>query len=481
MAVLALDIGTSSARAVVFDGRGQRLGQEGQTRYQTVTTAQGGAQLSAPAVRDGLYQAIDQALESVDQRIDAVGTSCFWHSFLAMSRQGRARSMVYTWEDRSFRGSLSAMATALDREAYRQRTGCHLHPSYPLAKVAGWRLAGRPLEVAGSFSAYLVGQLFGEVAEGISMASASGLLNRHSRAWDGPAMAAAGIGPSAMPALGEGWMPFRLRPGLARRWPKLGQARWLFPIGDGAAASLSSQGRADTAVLSLGTSGALRRLTAEMPEQLPGPLFCYLLDQRRAVVGGALSGGGNALAWLHQVARLPEWETAATLLNRRPIGLGSVLLWPHLAGMRSPTWEWDASGAVLGLSLATQPVDLLGAVVEAVCLDFRTVFLALQSVLPARRVEASGGALAAVERWPQLLADALGAAVTVPEDPEGSAWGAARLAFERLGEATGRGSGRRRRYRPRAGGEAAFARLEARRLAVEGQLGAIWTLLGKGD
>lgn len=481
MAVLALDIGTSSARAVVFDQMGQRLGKEGQTRYQTTTTPTGGAQLSAVLVRDGLFQAVDQALAGVAEEIEAVGISCFWHSFLALSRSGRPLSPVYTWEDRSFTGALPALAAALDSEAYRQRTGCHLHPSYPPAKVAGWLAAGNQMEIVGSFSAYLIGQLFGELAEGISMASGSGLFNRLSQDWDPRALQAVGVTRSAMPDLGQGWIAHHLRPGLSRRWPKLRRARWLYPVGDGAAASLSVEGRSDTAVLSLGTSGGLRRLTDQMPRQLPQPLFCYLLDGKQAVVGGALSGGGNALTWLHEVARLPDWQAAGRLLERRPIGQGGVLLWPHLAGMRSPSWEWDASGAMLGLSLATQPADLMAAVVEAVCCDFRSIFLALQSVLPAQRVEASGGALAAVGCWPQLLADALGVAVAVPEDAEGSAWGAAKAAWAALGRTGRRKASRRRRYRPRAAGQAAFARLEARRLAVEPQLSAIWTVLGKGD
>ncbi len=479
MAVLALDIGTSSARAVIFDRLGRRLGPEGQTRYQTRTTVAGAAQLSARQIRDGLFAAIDQAVRDVRQPIEAVGISCFWHSFLALSPDGAPRSPVYTWEDRTFVGALPDLQAALDKDAYRNRTGCHLHPSYLPAKVAGYIGAGHQIECVGSFSAYLVGQLFGEVVEGLSMASASGLLDRSRHTWDQRTLTALRVPKAAMPALGEGWVDRRLMPGLCRRWPTLKDAKWLFPIGDGAAACLSSSGRADTAVLSLGTSGGLRRLTDEPPAHVPEPLFCYLLDGERSVVGGALSGGGNILAWLHQITRLEDWDQATGLLNRRPIGQGGVLAWPHLAGMRSPDWEADASGAIIGLSLASQPADLLAAVVEAVCLDFRAIMQALQTVLPVHRVQASGGALQAVREWPQWLADALEVAVAVPEEAEGSAWGAAKMAFSALGQSAHLSTGKSRRYRPRPNEQERFRRLEATRLEVSPQLGAIWAVLAK--
>ncbi|MHB1505319.1 MAG: FGGY-family carbohydrate kinase [Sulfobacillus sp.] len=479
MAVLALDIGTSSARAVVFDHSGRRLGPEGQTRYQVQTTAAGGAQLSASRIRDGLFAAIDQALKGVDATIEAVGISCFWHSFLALSSGGTPRSAVYTWEDRTFVAALPALAAALDADAYRQRTGCHLHPSYPPAKVAGFVAAGQRVEMVGSFSAYLVGQLFGRVEEGISMASASGFFDRTRRQWDTRTLVAVGVPAAAMPTIGEGWVGQRLRPALARRWPKLKAAKWLFPIGDGAAASLSSAGRSDTAVLSLGTSGGLRRLTDQPPAQIPQPLFCYLLDSERSVLGGALSGGGNVLAWLHQVAQLADWTEVAGLLNRRPVGQGGVLAWPHLAGMRSPNWEWDASGVLVGLSLATKPADLMAAMVEAICCDFGTIFQALRSVLPANRVEASGGGLLAVRQWPQWLADALEVPVSVPKEAEGSAWGAAKMAFSALGQGARLSVGPSRRYTPKPQGQARFERLQATRLEVSGHLSAIWDVLAK--
>lgn len=311
------------------------------------------------------------------------------------------------------------------------------------------------------------------------MASASGFFDRTRRQWDTRTLVAVGVPTGAMPTIGEGWVGRPLRPGLARRWPKLAAAKWLFPIGDGAAASLSSSGRADTAVLSLGTSGGLRRLTDKPPAELPQALFCYLLDSERAVVGGALSGGGNVLAWLHQVTQLADWSQVAGLLNRRPVGRGGVLAWPHLAGMRSPSWEWDASGAIVGLSLASGPADLMAAVVEAVCCDFRVIFQALQTVLPANRVQASGGALMAVRQWPQWLADALEVPVSVPEEAEGSAWGAAKMAFSALGQSAHLSTGASRRYTPRPKEQARFERLEASRLEVSGHLSAIWAVLAK--
>jgi gluconokinase len=110
-------------------------------------------------------------------------------------------------------------------------------------------------------------------------------------------------------------------------------------------------------------------------------------------------------------------------------GAGGLLFLPLLGGERSPGWSGSARGALIGLSLATRPEQVVQAVLEGVALRFAEVLERLPEV---RQVAGGGEALEAVRGWPQLLADALGVPLAIPVDRESSARGAAVFALERL-------------------------------------------------
>jgi gluconokinase len=93
-----------------------------------------------------------------------------------------------------------------------------------------------------------------------------------------------------------------------------------------------------------------------------------------------------------------------------------------------------ARGAIVGLTLATQPLDVLHAGLEAVALRFALLAGILGGVLPApRQIVATGGALLRSPVWTQIVADALGQPVVASAEPEASSRGAALLALVALG------------------------------------------------
>jgi gluconokinase len=103
---------------------------------------------------------------------------------------------------------------------------------------------------------------------------------------------------------------------------------------------------------------------------------------------------------------------------------------PYHAGSRPPFDLAAGSGAIAGISLATTPVEILAATLEAVCYRLAAGFEALAATLPAEPdVIASGGAIVASPWWQQTLADVLGRPVRVVDEPEASARGAALLAL----------------------------------------------------
>jgi gluconokinase len=107
---------------------------------------------------------------------------------------------------------------------------------------------------------------------------------------------------------------------------------------------------------------------------------------------------------------------------------------PFLAGERSLGWVASARAAIVGLSLATRPIDVLRAGLETVAYRFALIHERLREACPdLREVIATGGALLASPAWTAMMADALGVPLTPSTEAEGSSRGAALLASEALG------------------------------------------------
>jgi gluconokinase len=383
MRIVAVDVGSSSVRAIAYGEDG--IAEPGSAHIATTTVD-----------ADELVDACRAVLALVGDG-DAVALSCFWHSLLPLDAHDRPLSPVLTWRD------VTGEPPPLDPVAYHRRTGCFLHPSFWPAKLRGGLAASRYV----SFADYLLLRLTGELATTVSMASGTGVFDPNRMAWDEETLDAVGIHRSQLPDVSDE------------------QVAGVYPaLGDGACSNVGSgcvdRGRA---AVTIGTSAAAR-VVYEAPSAEPKPgLFLYRLDERRFCEGGALSDGGNLHAWL-----------AETLLDAEPADApdhGLTFL-PFLGGERSLGWDVDRRGLVAGLTFATTPGEIAQAAFEGIAYRLADV---LDAIGGLDSVVATGAALLANDAWVQVLADALGRPVEVSGEPEGSARGAAVVALERQGVA----------------------------------------------
>jgi gluconokinase len=406
MRVLALDVGSSSVRACLYDERGREAGEPAQRRYEARHARDGSAELDPDELLGEAHAVLDEAGEGHD----ALGISCFMHSLLLLDERDRPLTPVLLWQDRRAADQAEELARHLDEDAVRTRTGCVFHPSFWPAKLA-WLRAERPelLERARrvvSLADYLFLALTGELRTTLSTASGSGLLDLRERRWDAELLAELGLDVELLPPLGDA--------PVGATYP---------PLADGPCSNLGAGcTTADRAALNIGTSGALRIVHNGEPAPRPG-LFCYLVDEARVVEGGAVSDGGNLYAWLERTLRLENAET------RPPDGHGITFL-PLLGGERSPGWNPRATGALAGLTFGVDAADLLQAGLEGIAYRIAESADRLPEV---REVVATGHALLESPEWTQLFADVLDRPVTASAVAEGSARGAAVHVLERLG------------------------------------------------
>jgi gluconokinase len=184
----------------------------------------------------------------------------------------------------------------------------------------------------------------------------------------------------------------------------------------------------------VGTSGAMRAVIEAPQTEIPEGLWCYRVDRKRLVLGGALSNGGSVYAWMKRTLRLPPDEQIEHQLAAMAPGAHGLTMLPLFAGERSTKWRADARAAITGMNLNTGPMEILRAALESVALRFRNIYDIMSQALGApAEVVASGGALLHSAAWTQMMAEALGRPVITCLEDEASSRGAALLALERLG------------------------------------------------
>ena len=443
--VLAIDIGTSSTRAILFDARGLKVGEPIHKNYHQKTTPDGGMEVDADFLLDLTAQCVDGLLQSQAEALQngaiiAVGISCFWHSLLAVDANNEAATAVLSWADNRAAAWVPMLRSLLDEPQTHARTGCVFHASYWPAKLL-WLQHARPELFEGegarwmSFAEYLILKWNGAAKCSLSSASGTGIFHQNNCDWDEEVLKVLPIGRAQLPELcdAKDALP-ALLPEYSSRWPQLKNASWFPALGDGACSNLGTGGVDDSLlILNAGTSGALRVVLPEYSGCAPRGLWRYRVDANRSIVGGAISNVGNVLLWARSTLILPEdWREQISPIA--PDSHGLTIL-PFLAGERSPLWNAEAKFVLDGATLDTSPILILRAAIEAAALRFAAVAELAIEAMPEKPTQIifSGGALEAVPAWAQIVCDAIGIPLVQGCESEASARGAAIMALESCG------------------------------------------------
>lgn len=385
-------------------------------------------------------RAIDGAVASPGDPVAAVGVTTFWHSLMGTDRRGRPLTPLYGWGDTRARPAATRLHRLLDAEPYHQRTGCFLQASYPLARLAWLRemdpAAFDRVERWMSFGEFLEMRLFGAPRASLSMASGTGLFDLRRRTWDSASLGAVGIEEVQLSPLVDYTPVTGLAAPWAGRWPMLAGVPWYPALGDGACANVGDLAMGvDQPGVTIGTSAAARVLwEAEPDEDIPGHLWCYLLTGRHRVAGGALSNGGNGLAFLTTRFRGVKLAELSEAVARTEPDEQDVTVIPSLIPERSLGWQEIDSGSILGLGPDTTSQQIAVAWLHAIAGRIAELVGHIETRFgPAAVLSANGGALHAVPGWAQVLADATGRRVRFGDDPEATIRGVARMLADALG------------------------------------------------
>jgi gluconokinase len=434
---LALDVGSSSVRAILYDRLGRTVhGCAARTGYRMSTSAAGAVEVDGAELIGHVADTLDRFASiagDLGGDVAAAGVCSFSHSLVGLDADGKARTPVLSWADTTSASEARELRRELDPHDAWQRTGAPLHPTYWPARILRQRRHDRRIVRWAGFGELLGEWLTGRQAASVSMASTSGMMERRHDRWDGDILRVLGIEPAALPEISPDHLALGgLRDELARRWPPLAGVPW-FPVWSDAACGnvgLACHGP-HRAALMIGTSSAMRVLLDGLDVGLVPGLFCFRLGKRSTLLGGQLSEGGGTVAWLSRLTGRSTAELEQAAAELPAVGHGIDML-PYLSGERGPGYHDRARAALTGLSLHTGPAELFRATLESVALRLAAIDRLLTSVLEgAPDVVVAGGAVARSSLWPRILADALGRPVELPAGAaEPSSRGAALLALE---------------------------------------------------
>lgn len=452
--VLAIDQGTTSSRAILFDTKLSACGL-GQYEFTQHFPASGHVEHDPEEIWvttvSGMRKAVAQAGVAA-RDIAAIGitnqreTTVLWDR-----RTGRSIHRAIVWQDRRTAQACRDLAADGLEPELSAKTGLRLDPYFSASKIAwlldnvdGARAAADAGHIAfGTIDSWLLYRLTGGRvhATDTTNASRTALFDIHRGCWDQGMCKAFGVPMSVLPEVRACNSHFgEVDPAiLGTAIPILGIA------GDQHAATVgqacfspgmmkATYGTGCFALLNTGTNAVASR------NRLLTTIAYDLDGERTYALEGAIFVAGAAVQWLRDglgvIARSDETEALAAKADPNQ----DVVVVPAFVGLGAPYWEPEVRGAVFGMSRNTGPAELARAVLEANAFQTRDLLEAMRGDWTGAgettlRVD---GGMVSNDYMLQLLANVLDAPVERPHLQETTAMGAAWLAGSRAGVMPGR-------------------------------------------
>jgi xylulokinase len=436
---LGLDLGTSSAKAVVLSVSGTVLAQAS-AGYPVISSEPGYAESDPRRWWSAVVSCTREAIAAAGGSPPvAIGLSGQMHGLVMTAADGRALRPALLWADSRATGALRGYrelgAAALERLA---------NPLFPgmAGPLLAWVAAHEPSAYDGSRWAlspkdWLRGRLTGEIHAEPSDASATLLYDVAGDRWDLEVVEALGLDagklapllPSAAAVAGRLTASAAAELGLPVGLPVAAGA------GDTAAAVLGSgvSGLSDIQ-LTVGTGAqVIRPVAAPVNRAATGVHLFRLASPSGWYQMGATLSAGLSLNWVREVLNA-SWEelyASASGSSGSSGSSGDPVFVPHLTGERTPYCDPSLRGSWSSLALASDRASLLRSALEGTAFAIRDALDALlgpaglSGSAPACLRLAGGGTVAA--GWRQLLADVLGVPLYAVDVPAASGRGAALL------------------------------------------------------
>ncbi|CAH2401638.1 glycerol kinase GlpK [Mesorhizobium ventifaucium] len=493
--ILSIDQGTTSSRAIVFDGSMKLVGS-GQKEFAQHYPASGWVEHDPEEIWDTVASTCKAALAAAGRKaadIAAIGITNQRETVVIWDRAtGKPIHNAIVWQDRRTAPLCQKLRKQGLEKTFTRKTGLLLDPYFSgtkiawiLDKVKGARKRAENGELlAGTIDSFLIWRLTGGKVHATDATNASRTLvyNIEKNAWDDELLAILGIPARMLPQVKDCADDY----GITEKSLFGAEIKILGVAGDQHAATIgqacfepgmmkSTYGTGCFALLNTGSDlvRSKNRLLTTIAYRLNGKTT-YALE-------GSIFIAGAAVQWLRDGIKVIGKAEQSGVLAASADPTQQVYLVPAFVGLGAPHWDAEARGAIFGLTRNSGPAEFARAALESVAFQTRDLLDAMRKDwkgASAKTVLRVDGGMVASDWTMQRLADILDAPVDRPTILETTALGAAWLAGSKAGvwpktREFARSWALERRFRPDMDASVRSAKLAGWRHAVRRTLSTL--------
>ncbi|MFY0641690.1 MAG: glycerol kinase GlpK [Bermanella sp.] len=438
--ILAIDQGTTSSRAIVFNKAGQIIAQA-QEEFPQHFPQSGWVEHNPEDIISTVLSVCQNALKTANlnaNEIASIGitnqreTTVIWDK-----KTGEAIYPAIVWQDRRTADYCAQLKSQGHEELINDKTGLLLDPYFSATKIKwvldnvdGARGRAENGELAfGTIDTFILWRLTGEHKTDVTNASRTLLCNIHDLAWDDELLSIFEIPKSLLPTIHPSSCDFG-----QTRAEIFGAPIHVGGIAGDQQAALIGQAcfKEGMAKSTYGTGCFLMLNTGSTPRKSQHRLLTTVAYQIGDVTHYALEGSifmaGATIQWIRDGLKLIQ-HASETLDMAQSVGANNqVYLVPAFTGLGAPYWDPNARGAIMGLTRDTGIAEIVTAGLQSVCYQTRDLLEAMKKddALPTH-LRVDGGMV--VNDWVvQFLSDILELPIERPVITETTALGAAFLA-----------------------------------------------------
>ena len=440
--ILALDQGTTSSRAILFDEEGRPV-STAQREFRQIFPQPGWVEHDPKEIfstqRETARQAVSQSGIPL-KSLMAVGITNQRETTIVWDRQsGEPIANAIVWQDRRTAPQCAELKQLGAEGLVRERTGLVIDPYFSGTKIA-WLLDNVPGarkraelgELAfGTVDTWLTWHLTGNRTHvtDVSNASRTLLFNIHMNDWDPELLRLLDVPRAILPDVHPSAHAFGMLPAGV-----LGEPLVIGGVAGDQQAALFGQAchRAGMAKNTYGTGCFMLLHTGDKVVQSSHGLISTACAQTRGkefALEGSVFIGGAVVQWLRDGLEFFSSSSEIEKLAASVLDSGDVYVVPAFTGLGAPYWDPDARGTIVGLTRGTTKAHIARAALESIAFQSAELLEAMQKDAGEKLSElrVDGGA-AANDLLMQFQADLLGVPVVRPKVLETTALGAAYLA-----------------------------------------------------
>lgn len=434
---IAIDLGTTHCKALITDEQGLVL-HSSKAAVVSMQDDNGMHEQDAESIFQTVLALLKECFTIIaGNEVACISFSAAMHSFMAVDIEGHPLMNAMTWADTRSKKYAIALRNTDHGTQIHSYTGTAIHAMSPLCKLL-WLQKEKPALFHAAYKfisikEYLFFRLFGKFIIDEGIACSTGLYNIYDHKWYEPSLQLANITASKLSdVVKTTHAETQLDRGIKAVLNISTDIPFIMGGNDGCLANFGCGAlAANIAVLTLGTSGAIRLTIPRPQHKTLNGLFRYILTRELYVTGGPINNGGVALEWFAKCfLNMPlhehnNFEAVMQLAASAPATAESLLFLPYLLGERAPVWDEETCGIFYGLKIHHDRAHLTRAVIEGISFSLLQILDNIENQNNTVEAVYVSGFVTRSGFWLQLLADLFGKKIILNDVTEASAMGAA--------------------------------------------------------